>query len=195
MARLTGTVRRSVVPDIERSTTHCHAAIRGSVKLARATWLTRSTAAGHSDSRMIDPRQARSAHRRSRRAHVRAGRGSPRVTQPSGPSDDGSRGCRRIVRDTPRQARSPSATVVRPGLGLTTSPLLQRASPSVGTRGRHGRSVKQRRALRPGPGRPRAASHARPLAHSSPRSRPLAQGSVPHHSAYCEPLINVGTSH
>jgi len=28
MARLTGTVRRSVVPDIERSTTDCHAAIR-----------------------------------------------------------------------------------------------------------------------------------------------------------------------
>ena len=27
MARLTGTVRRSVVPDIERSTTHCHAAV------------------------------------------------------------------------------------------------------------------------------------------------------------------------
>jgi hypothetical protein len=26
MARLTGTVRRSIVPDIERSTTHCHAA-------------------------------------------------------------------------------------------------------------------------------------------------------------------------
>jgi hypothetical protein len=26
-ARLTGTVRRSVVPDIERSTTHCHGSV------------------------------------------------------------------------------------------------------------------------------------------------------------------------
>jgi hypothetical protein len=41
MARLTGTVRRSVVPDIERSTTHCHAAVSALLPPAARTcrWL------------------------------------------------------------------------------------------------------------------------------------------------------------
>ena len=116
----------------KRRTSGCH----GGTSLARGQPLTIIS----SEQRINDTQTT--SHHQTAHAHAPA-RGLP---GPSGTFQDGGANvrmsaavsvkgcCRRIVRDTPRQARSPSATVVRPGLGLTTSPLLQRATPSVDTR-------------------------------------------------------------